>query len=157
MTLRTPRQKYRCRSAGARERGTALVMSMVILLVLTIIGVAAMSTASLEERMAGNTQEATHALQVGQSLLSHAWNAPLSLTSATVQQLPDDFPNASLYPNATGSVVTGFTQRSAPPTGYAMDRYDGINFNQRVEVTTAAGARVTLNRGIIQVTPNTND
>lgn len=49
------------------SRGSALVMSMVFLLVLTIAGVTAMRFASLEERMAANSQASAHVLQQAQS------------------------------------------------------------------------------------------
>jgi len=56
------------------QRGTALIMSMVILMILTILGITAMGTASLEEKMSGNTQEATRAFQAAESGLSQAFN-----------------------------------------------------------------------------------
>lgn len=49
------------------SRGSALVMSMVFLLVLTIAGITAMRFASLEERMAANSQASAHVLQQAQS------------------------------------------------------------------------------------------
>ena len=41
--------------AAAKQRGAVLVMALVILLVMTILGVTVMNTASLESTMAGNT------------------------------------------------------------------------------------------------------
>src|SRR5690606_13887069 len=46
----------RCADRGCRARGAALVTGLVLLLVLTILGVAAMSTAALEIVIAGNAQ-----------------------------------------------------------------------------------------------------
>ncbi len=53
----------------ASQKGVALVMSMVFLLILTLIGVAAMSTSALEERMAGNMVDKNYALQAAESAL----------------------------------------------------------------------------------------
>ncbi len=49
------------------SRGSALVISMIFLLVLTIAGVTAMRFASLEERMAANSQTAAYTFQQVQS------------------------------------------------------------------------------------------
>lgn len=45
------------------QRGAALVTSLVLLLVLTVIGVAAMQMTRLQERMAGNTRDLNLAFQ----------------------------------------------------------------------------------------------
>ena len=42
-------------------------MALVILLILTILGVTAMSTSSLEQKMAGNIQDLTRAFQAAES------------------------------------------------------------------------------------------
>lgn len=49
------------------NRGSALVMSMIFLLVLTIAGVTAMRFATLEEKMAANSQASAHVFQQAQS------------------------------------------------------------------------------------------
>ena len=54
-----------------RERGMALIMSLVILMILTLLGITAMSTSSLEEKMSGNTQEGTRAFEVAESGLQN--------------------------------------------------------------------------------------
>jgi len=52
-----------------RERGTALVMALVFLTILTLLGVAAMGTTTLEEKMAGNTKDRNLAFQAAESAL----------------------------------------------------------------------------------------
>src|SRR5262245_4650753 len=47
----------------ARQRGTILVTSLLLLLVLTIIGVTAMQMSRMQERMAGNTRDLNLAFQ----------------------------------------------------------------------------------------------
>lgn len=49
------------------SRGSALVMSMIFLLVLTIAGITAMRFASLEESMAANSQTSAYVFQQAQS------------------------------------------------------------------------------------------
>lgn len=52
-----------------RENGAALIVSLVLLLVLTMLGLSAMSTTTLEERMAGNMQNRMLAFQAGEAAL----------------------------------------------------------------------------------------
>lgn len=52
-----------------REAGAALIVSLIVLLILTILGVAASRMSQLEERMTGNTQDANVALQAAEAAL----------------------------------------------------------------------------------------
>lgn len=52
-----------------RQQGVALVMSMAFLLILTLIGITAMNTSALEERMTGNMVDKNYALQAAESAL----------------------------------------------------------------------------------------
>lgn len=54
-------------SACRRERGAALVVSMVLLMVLTLLAISTMRTASLEVTMAGNAQYAQNAFQLAET------------------------------------------------------------------------------------------
>ncbi|MGB1579957.1 MAG: pilus assembly PilX family protein [Nevskiales bacterium] len=75
------------------ENGAALVVSLLFLLVLTIIGIASVSTTTLQERMANNTREQNLAFQAAESALrdGEAWlfsqkgtgQAPLQITTCS--------------------------------------------------------------------------
>jgi type IV pilus assembly protein PilX len=52
-----------------RERGAVLIVSLVILLVLTILGVAGLQNTSMEERMAGNYRDRFTAFQAAETAL----------------------------------------------------------------------------------------
>ncbi len=52
-----------------RQQGVALVMSMAFLLILTLIGITAMNTSALEERMTGNMVDKNYSLQAAESAL----------------------------------------------------------------------------------------
>lgn len=51
------------------ERGAALLIALVLLLVLTILGVTAMQTTNLQERMAGNLRARTVAFEAAEAAL----------------------------------------------------------------------------------------
>ena len=52
-----------------KEQGTALIFALVMLLLLTILGITAITTSSLQEKMAGNMRDQYMAQQAGDSIL----------------------------------------------------------------------------------------
>ena len=50
-----------------RQQGVALIMALVFLVILTIMGLAAMGTTSLEEKMAGNAKDRNLAFQAAET------------------------------------------------------------------------------------------
>jgi type IV pilus assembly protein PilX len=54
------------------ERGAALIISLVFMLILTIIGAASMQSATLQERMAGNARNIDQAFQAAEAALREA-------------------------------------------------------------------------------------
>ena len=53
----------------SRQQGVALIMSLVILLVLTILGIQGMQTSTFEEKMAGNFRDKQMAFEAAESAL----------------------------------------------------------------------------------------
>lgn len=78
-----------------RQRGAALVMSLIILLVMTVLGVTAMQVTVLEEKMAGNLRDRSIAFQAAESALRDAENA------LTVPVLPQFNGSGGLYKATT--------------------------------------------------------
>ena len=54
---------------GRSQRGVALVIALVFLLILTILGITAMQTATMQERMSGNVRDRNVALQAAEVTL----------------------------------------------------------------------------------------
>ena len=63
-----------------RERGVVLVVSLIMLLVLTLLGVTAMQSTIMQERMAGNAREVSMAFQAAEAALRDGENALIALT-----------------------------------------------------------------------------
>jgi len=66
--------------APSREKGAVLIFCLVFLLILTMMGVASMESAVLEERMAGNMQDYNIAFQSAETSLQTAENWLFSQT-----------------------------------------------------------------------------
>ncbi len=112
-----------------RQRGVALVMALVFLLLLTILGVAALNTTSLEEKMANNVKDRNLAFQAAESALIVAenWtytqigkpvfpNNPIGLYTPVTSDTDADpnwkestwsTNNVVIYPNTPGQTVSG--------------------------------------------------
>jgi len=73
------------------QHGAALVTSLVILLVLTVLGISAMKSSNLQENIVGNLRDHELAIQAADSALTDAENK-LSVPTATVP-----------IPNSTGT------------------------------------------------------
>lgn len=52
-----------------RERGAALIVALVMLLIMTVLGVSAMRSTTLQERMAGNLRDGNLAFQAAEAAL----------------------------------------------------------------------------------------
>lgn len=68
----------------ARQRGAALVVGLMLLLVLTVLGITGVVTAALELQMSGNTQFQERAFQAAEFGIEQAINAPDLSTSTTL-------------------------------------------------------------------------
>jgi type IV pilus assembly protein PilX len=68
-------------SYSNKQQGAALIVSLVILLLMMILGLAAIRTSSMEEKMAGNTMDLEIAFQAAETALrtGEAWIATLSV------------------------------------------------------------------------------
>lgn len=61
--------KTTLRLNSKKQEGTVLIVSLVLLLVLTILGISGMQTSGLQERMAGNMHDASLAFQAAEAAL----------------------------------------------------------------------------------------
>lgn len=151
---RLPRHSPESSSTAChRQRGTALIMSLVILMILTILGITAMGTASLEEKMSGNTQEGTRAFEAAESGLNQAMNTAGSL------DLNVTTTNKFTYSGmkASASVSTQFMQYSPPRRGSGYgNTVDAANFDQASTGTTGVGAKAVIHQGVAQIVPKSN-
>jgi type IV pilus assembly protein PilX len=138
------------------QRGTALIMSMVILMILTLLGITAMGTASLEEKMSGNTQESTRAFEAAESGLSQAYTAP-GVFDLNVKKTNNYSYDSGKSGSAT--VVTEFIQFTTPrrsATASSAVNFEAANFNQKSTGTTMVNAKSVVNQGVAQLVPKSN-
>jgi type IV pilus assembly protein PilX len=66
------RSAYRAKTAADLQGGAALVTGLIFLIILTLLGVTAMQTSTMEERMSGNARDRNIALQAAEAALRDA-------------------------------------------------------------------------------------
>lgn len=107
-----------------RQRGAILIVTLLFLVILTMLGVTAMNSTTMEERMAGNTRDAAIALQAAEAALRDARRdlnqIPVtgSFGRARTVRL-DDFGNNSRSPGScnTADGLTGLCAPANNPDG----------------------------------------
>jgi hypothetical protein len=91
----TPRKQH---AGFGRERGAALVVGLIILLVLTILAISGVTTAALELQMAGNQQYQERAFQAADAGIEQAMAQGVFTTDPTAA--------AAQYNNPSGTNPT---------------------------------------------------
>jgi type IV pilus assembly protein PilX len=94
----------------ARQSGAALIVSLLLLLVLTVLGVVMMQTSRMQERMAGNTRDLNMALQGAEAGLRYGEAVVSAYTG---------------LPDTTGSIPCTVCQQGTLPVAI----YDPAQFD----------------------------
>lgn len=157
-----PRTGFGMRNA---QRGVALIVALVFLLMLTILGVTVMQTASLEGRMAGNAQETNRAFHSAESAIEQIFTDgaifggliyPGSTVTTTLQYPPSN-PNATVNVTATYAAKKNKMPRARDRENIdSALNYGAAVFDLRSDATTSAQANTVLLQGVAQATPKTD-
>ncbi|AXE28533.1 pilus assembly protein PilX [Chromobacterium phragmitis] len=109
-------KRARPSSLARSPRGFTLVAALMMLIVITIIGIALMRSSGLLGKMAGNTREKGRAFEAAEATLQYAewWlsqnattNSPINCNGA--QSVPQICNNAIANPTANGAWSVGYT------------------------------------------------
>ncbi len=85
-------------SSRHQQRGMVLVLGLIMLLVITVLGVSALTTSNLEQRMAANAQNSGVTFQAAESAILRTMADDAQLTAAV---------------NGSGTVTTQYTDIAA--------------------------------------------
>lgn len=131
-----------------RQSGTVLVVAMVILLVLTLLGVTALNTTTLEEKMAANHQETKRAFQAAESGLTTAFDDPDTFFDITAVNGVEG--NTGVIGGTGANITARYIGRSPPPVGslYSAEDFEAIHF----ETEAIAASRATDPGGGVPLT-----
>ncbi len=150
------------------QSGAALVVALIILLVLTILGVSAMNTTSLEEKMAANAQELTRAFHAADSGITRGYRGLDTTTLLGTQEGGTPTMRIGSSGKNTGAKsVARYIGATDPPinsgfgedSGYQAYYFDlqssGYNLATGTDAATAPDpgntSTVVLNAGVYQI------
>jgi type IV pilus assembly protein PilX len=148
---------------GTRQQGAALIVSLIMLLVMTVLAVTATRTTTLQERMAGNLRNKAIAFEAAETTLrvGEAWvearvggERPVAVDIASCGSPPCDvLANGDLDPLAPGTwsgsdVRTGpsLAQTAADPQYYIEQQQivrDSLNVGQSTDQNARIYYRIT--------------
>ena len=142
------------------QRGAVLIVSLILLAVLTLLGLSTMSTTSLEEKMAANTQESTRAFQIAETGLARAFGTK---TLSEVSPLPEVGRERLDGRGLVGNVTYAIRQNGEylPPLGslFSATRFRSQHFDVESTGETRSGGesnriRSVHHAGAYQIIPN---
>jgi Tfp pilus assembly protein PilX len=133
------------------QRGAALFIALILLLVITILAVSTMGTSRLELQMAGNTQFGLHAFQAAQSAIEARIAADDFTTGVAPAPVTHSYTTTGA--SATSSIAYQ-TSTEVPAGGYSLGAgYQAYHFQIGVTATAARNARSEQAQGFYIVGP----
>ena len=151
----TAQRAGHCDGVRSHQRGAALVTSLMILFVLTLLGITSMQDTTLEEKMAGNMRNANIAFQKTESCLSIVFNDGDAMTDGDDKAF--DIPIGTGLTQDIYEVDVDFEKRGSPLRGSG---YSALNFDQLHNKTVCSdkelgpdNAKVDLSQGLSQIVP----
>jgi len=137
-----------------RQSGAVLIVALIILVVLTLLGVTAMNTTSLQERIAANTQESAQAFQAAETGYSQAF-ADDDAFDTTGTYTGGEAQTAFAGSNNSSSYISTFMGYASPPpgSGFSAINTQTANFNFRSTGQSGSGLTAVLNGGAYQMAP----
>ena len=97
-----------------KQKGATLIVGLLILLVMTLLGITAMQTNILEEKMSGNSRDVNLSLQAAESALREAETyvdtivSPAAAFDGTTEWLYPDNTNVDVFADATWATARLF-------------------------------------------------
>lgn len=152
-----------------KQSGAILITALVMLVILTMLGLSTMSTSTLEEKMAANSQEINRAFQTAETGLEIAMTDQNAFTTTnvvddngTVDDYTDDiyaYENTNSSLSNYGASVTykaEYRQKTSPPRGSGWDAstYAYYYFDLSGTGSTPSGASAEVHGGAYQVGPS---
>lgn len=72
MKIKKPARSYKRTAQPSKEKGVALVIALILLVIMTMLGLSAMRTVTLEEKMTGHTYDRSISFQATETALRQA-------------------------------------------------------------------------------------
>ena len=138
-------------SGARRQQGAALVIGLILLLVLTLLAVSGMNSASLEFIMAGNEQYRANAFQAAEAGIEQTMILGNFNPGSPAQNLN----GANTATDAWASTVTPQLNGTPLPAiwGFSWNSFSTYHFEVQSTGTSTRGANAVNTQGIAVISP----
>ncbi len=135
-----------------RQRGVALVIALIMLVVLTLLAMTGMNTATTELIMSGNEQYRRNASQAAAAGIEQAISQ-LADASTARSAVPSTIPPTALpgAPDERYTTVTRFTGDETGLPQSSADKFVGLHYTIESTGNSARGASDTQIQGVMVV------
>ena len=141
MTSRQPITHARAR----RESGAALVVGLILLLVLTLLAISGMTTASLELQMAGNEQYQKRAFEAADAGVEQAMAAGVYNTNVTVGTYDNPAAINPVPERGAGQPIANCDEVDSPTDAEQCEYF--LRFDQQSGQTVVPGGGYSIGTG----------
>jgi type IV pilus assembly protein PilX len=144
------------RPRGSRQRGAALIVGLLLLLVVTLLAIAGMNTASVEFIMAGNEQYRSRAFQaaeagIEQSLASGTFNPGTATTQTVSGTVTIDTKNHDNYTALIARALDGAAQPAI--WGNSWNSFATYHFQIDSTGTSVRNSQSVNTQGVAVISP----
>ncbi len=91
-----------------RQRGAALAVSLILMVAMTLVGVAMLSSTRLNERISGNAQQKAMAFEVVESGISSVWSAGFLRNLLATTEMSSNKPEAITIADSDTGMASDF-------------------------------------------------
>lgn len=134
----------------AKQQGMALAVSMVLLVAMTIVGVATLSSTRLNEKVASNAQQKAISFEAAESSIATMWGVTELL--GTLELIPDgvyDDPEAVIPPGLEAQLSEDFDQTNGFGTSVDIDA--SVNVQYCGELSRPVGTSASADESQVQL------
>ncbi|MBX2881159.1 MAG: hypothetical protein KTR32_14540 [Granulosicoccus sp.] len=135
-----------------RQQGAALAISLILLIAMTIVGIATMSGSRLNERISSNAQQKSMSFEAAESSIAVVWNVPsllAALGAIPVAQFNDPLP---ITPAVSANLAAKFDQSSAASaTQSTVDVTAGVSIQYCGETQLPTGSSLSADESTLQL------
>lgn len=135
------------------QQGAALVVGMVLLVILTLLAISGMNTATTELFMAGNEKYQENAFQAAETGIERTMATTIFNPSALP---PPDPPQIDLGDGNTYAAVVAPRGSSPPPPGYSIGTFGAEHFEIQSTGNSLRNATSSHIQGLFVVVPTGN-
>jgi type IV pilus assembly protein PilX len=114
------------------QSGAVLIISLIVLLLLTLIGVSSIQTTTLEEKMAGNYRDKNLAFQAAEAALRHGEALAKTINPLTISAVNNGINSTGIYQNPKDEPLQNFSWNNDAAIGiYKEGRFNQFKFPPR--------------------------